>query len=68
MRSLTEIEQNRLVKLERLRERGESPFPHRADRSHSIAMAIEHFAEHASDQENSGENALDITLLSLIHI
>ena len=62
MRSLTEIEQNRLVKLERLRERGESPFPHRADRSHSIAMATEHFSEHASVQENSAENALDITL------
>ncbi len=62
MRSLTEIEQNRLVKLERLRERGESPFPHRAERSHSIAMATKHFSERSSDKDKSGENSLEITL------
>ena len=62
MRSLTEIEQNRLVKLERLRERGESPFPHRAERSHSIAMATKHFSERLSEEDKSGENGLEITL------
>ena len=62
MRSLTEIEQNRLVKLERLRERGELPFPHRAERSHSIAMATKHFSERLSEEDKSRENGLDMTL------
>jgi len=62
MRPLTEIEQNRLVKLERLRERGESPFPHRAERSHSISMATKHFSERLSEEDKSGENGLEITL------
>ncbi len=62
MRSLTEIEQNRLAKLERLQERGESPFPHRAERTHSIAMATQYFSERSSDKEENEENGLEITL------
>ena len=58
MRSLTEIEQNRLVKLERLQERGESPFPHRAERTHSVAMATQSFCEHSSGKDENQENGV----------
>ena len=49
MRALTEIEQHRLAKLERLRARGESPYPHRTRRTHSITAALQAFSQAVAD-------------------
>ncbi|HJO32934.1 MAG TPA: lysine--tRNA ligase [Anaerolineales bacterium] len=57
---MTEIEQHRLEKLERLRARGEHAYPHRTQRTHSIASALQAFAQalaDGADPYNSGVSA-----------
>ena len=62
MRTLTEIEQYRLTKLERMRDRGESPYPHRVQRTHSIASAVQAFDEAVSDGTDPHETDLKAIL------
>jgi lysyl-tRNA synthetase, class II len=50
MRELTEIEKNRLSKVQQLRESGIEPYPARCDRTHTSAQAIAAF-EHAAPDE-----------------
>ena len=58
MRTLTEIEQYRLTTLERMRDRGESPYPHRVQRTLSIASAVQAFDEAGSDGTDPHETDL----------
>lgn len=62
MRTLTDIEQYRVTKLERLRDRGESPYPHRAQRTHSIASALQAFEEAVLDGDDPHDTDLKAIL------
>lgn len=59
MRDFNAIEQTRLEKLARLRERGEDPYPTRVQRTHSAAEAIAAF-EAAEASAPSPEEVVDI--------
>ena len=43
MRNYTEIEKLRLEKVDRIRARGEQPYPHKAERTHTVAEALDTF-------------------------
>ncbi|HET89524.1 MAG TPA: lysine--tRNA ligase [Chloroflexi bacterium] len=55
---LTELEKQRVEKLERLRANGITPYPHRVQRTHTIAQAIEAF----ETVEETGETPPSVTL------
>ena len=52
---LTELEELRVAKLERLRAAGVDPYPHRVTRTHTIAEA--HSAYIAAEQEAKQEDS-----------
>lgn len=62
MRALTEIELHRLAKLERLRARGEPPYPHRTERTHSIVEALQVFSQAVADGADPNESGMSVTL------
>ena len=62
MRVLTEIEQHRLLKLERLRARGESPYPHRTQRTHTITAALQAFSQAVADGIDPHDSGVSATL------
>ena len=62
MRALTEIEQHRLEKLERLRARGESPYPNRTQRTHSITAALQDFSQAVADGVDPHDSGMSATL------
>lgn len=51
MSNLTELEQNRLNKVERLRDQGIEPYPNRVERTHNSQDAISAFEAQESSQE-----------------
>ncbi len=59
---MTEIEQHRLKKLERLRARGECAYPHRTQRSHSITSALQAFSDALADGANPRDSGVSATL------
>ncbi len=62
MRALTEIEQHRLAKLERLRARGESPYPHRTQRTHTITRALQAFSQAVADGADPHDSGVSVTV------
>ncbi|HAJ05630.1 MAG TPA: lysine--tRNA ligase [Chloroflexi bacterium] len=62
MRSFTDIEKNRLTKLDRLRERGEDPFPNEVNRTHNIDQAISLLVESQSGFENESDDNIQVVL------
>jgi lysyl-tRNA synthetase class 2 len=62
MREMTEIEQHRLEKLERLRARGECAYPRRTQRSHSITSALQAFSDALADGASPQDSGVSATL------
>jgi lysyl-tRNA synthetase class 2 len=52
MRDFTHLEEQRLAKLEWLREQGVEPYPHRVERTHTIAQAIAAFEAAEETEED----------------
>jgi lysyl-tRNA synthetase class 2 len=50
----TDLERQRLQKLARLRQQGDEPFPHRAERTHTIAEALATLKSHGETPDGSG--------------
>lgn len=58
----TQLEGQRLEKLEQLREQGIDPYPPRAERTHTTEEAIEAFTATETDSDESGENRPAVTV------
>ena len=52
MHQFTDLERQRLKKLEWLREQGVDPYPHRVERTHTIAEAITTYQSAEEGQEH----------------
>lgn len=58
----TQLERQRLEKLEQLRDQGVDPYPARAERTHTNKQAVESLAEMSADEVEQPETGTDVTV------